>query len=574
MKDTNADAKSLRQVRSWSWSIPVLALLATLAYVSLARASGLTGFPLDDAWIHQTYARNLAETGQLAYLPGQPSAGSTSPSWSFLLSVGYLLGLDYGLWAHLLGGLSLAAAAWLTYHLLLQLPSPRPHPGARRQAQAAILAGLLCAVEWHLVWAAASGMETMLFIALSLALLAYYANQVTSRGAPGGPASLQTERTVVNAVGIGLLGGILTLTRPEGLVLAGLVIGALAVFPLPSDRSEVQFRLLTTGISLLALGVLLTPYLFFNFTTSGSLFPNTYYAKQAEYRLGGSFLVRLWRVLTPTFIGAQVLLVPGFGYAVYRLLRERNWPALLPFAWWSAFLVLYALRLPVSYQHGRYTMPTIPILILYGILGTASLLQPRSSSLLGRVLSRAVPVAVGLLALLFWARGAMAYRDDVAFIDGEMVSMAHWLNANTAADDLLAVHDIGAVGYLTDRPLLDLAGLITPEVIPFITDAGRLLSWMEAQDVAYAVFFPDFSPTYEQLATDPRLQAIYCTGYAWTREQGHDNMCVYRLSPPGQVHSPSLDECLAAYCHGCKPDAATPREKSRKVAKEVDCVVY
>jgi hypothetical protein len=364
--------------------------------------------------------------------------------------------------------------------------------------------------------------------------LAYYSNQVATRGAAGGPASLQTERIVVNAVGIGLLGGVLALTRPEGLVLASLVVGALALFPLPSDRSEIKSRLLTTGISLLALGLLLAPYLLFNLDTSGSLFPNTYYAKQAEYRLGGSFLVRLWRVLTPTLVGAQVLLVPGFGYAVYRLLRGRNWPALLPFAWWSAFLALYVWRLPVNYQHGRYAMPTIPILILYGVLGAALLLQPRSSRLLGRVLSRAVPVAVGLLALLFWVRGATAYRDDVAFIDGEMVSMARWLNANTAADDLLAVHDIGAVGYLTDRPLLDLAGLITPEVIPFITDAERLVSWMEAQNVAYAVFFPDFSPTYEQLATDPRLQPIYCTGYAWTRDQGHENMCAYRLSPPGQ----------------------------------------
>jgi hypothetical protein len=92
------------------------------------------------------------------------------------------------------------------------------------------------------------------------------------------------------------------------------------------------------------------------------------------------------------------------------------------------------------------------------------------------------------------------------------------------------VHDIGAIGYITPNPLLDLAGLISPEVIPFIDDAERLADWMTQKGVAYAAFFPDFSSTYVQLAADPRLQEVYCTGYAWTRSVGHENMCVYRLS--------------------------------------------
>ena len=146
-----------------------------------------------------------------------------------------------------------------------------------------------------------------------------------------------------------------------------------------------------------------------------------------------------------------------------------------------------------------------------------------------RVISRALPAAIALLALLFWLRGAQAYRDDVGFIEGEMVAVAHWLEENTAPDDLIAVHDIGAVGYWTDRPLLDLAGLITPEVIPFIADAGRLAEWMITEGAEYAVFFPDFSPTYVQLASDPRFEPVFCTAYEWTRRVGHENMCVYRL---------------------------------------------
>jgi hypothetical protein len=512
----------------------VVSGLAVGGYLLLAYAGGHVGYPLDDAWIHQTYARNLAQTGQLAYLPGEPSAGSTSPAWSFLLSVGYMLGLDHRLWSYLLGTLSLAATAWLVYRLFLRLPLHRrpPHPDAKRDAAqpiASLLAGLFCAVEWHLVWAAASGMETLFFTALSLALLEYYFSQLAHRRSPQGPASLQTERLIVSSIGIGLLAGLLAVTRPEGLILAGLVILALFLFPWPLARSELRARSLATGVSLLALGLLLVPYALFNLRAGGSIFPNTFYAKQAEYHFQGFLLVRLWQVLSPTLVGAQVLLVPGFCYAVYRLFRKRHWPEILPLVWWLAFLTAYAWRLPVTYQHGRYTMPSIPLLILYGVWGTAQWLQPRSSHLVIRVLSRATPVALALLALLFLGRGALAYRDDVGFIENEMVAVANWLNEHTAPDDLLAVHDIGAVGYLTDRSFLDLAGLISPEVIPFISDAEQLADWMFDQNVESAIFFPDFSPAYVQLAADPRFKAVYCTDYAWTRSQGHENLCVYRL---------------------------------------------
>jgi hypothetical protein len=536
---------SVGRTSLWRLIVPIVALVATSGYVTWNLGQGHLGFPLDDAWIHQTYARNLAETGQLAYLPGQPSAGSTSPAWSFLLSVGYLLGIDYRWWAYLLGGLALAATAWLTYRLFLVL-SPK-------QPRAALLIALLCAGEWHLVWAAASGMETILFAALSLALLAYGLHHLDARRSPDRPGALRREQRVVNVVGIGLLGGILTLTRPEGLGLVGLTVIALLLLPRPVGRQNVPGRLLEAGILLLALGAVVAPYLAFNWRTSGSLFPNTFYAKQAEYQIqfrAIDFAARLWRVLSPTLVGAQVLLLPGFCFAVYRLIHDRRWMAMLPLAWWLALLSAYAVRLPVSYQHGRYAMPTIPFLMLYGGWGTALLLRPRSARLGVRVLSRGMPLAVGLLAVVFLARGARAYGDDVGFIDGEMVAMARWLNSHTASHDLLAVHDIGAVGYLTQRPLVDLAGLITPEVIPFLTDADHLADWMVREGASYAVFFPDFSRTYAQLAADPRLQLVHCTDYAWTRTMGLQNMCAYRIMPesgarpwPGAAH-PAASEAM------------------------------
>jgi hypothetical protein len=532
------------KVGLWVWTIPLVALLGTALYVALAGADtgGFPGFPLDDAWIHQTYARNLSQSGQLAYVAGQPSAGSTSPAWSFALSVGYLLGVDYHLWAYLLGGLSLAASAWLVYRLFRCILPATVHgmPGQVGRPAAALLAGLFCALEWHLLWAAASGMETMLFTALSLALLDTFFVQVEAerKADASRTPGLQTEARFVRAVGTGLLGGILILTRPEGLGLVGLVVAGLLALPRPAGGKEVRDRLLRAALSLVILAAVLAPYVAFNYKTSGSLWPNTFYAKQTEYGFLRNLALplRFWRVLAPTLVGAQVLLLPGFAYALYQAIRRRDWPSLLPPAWWLAFLSAYALRLPVDYQHGRYAMPSIPILLLYGSWGTAALLQPRSRQLAVRVLSRAAPAAIALLTLIFCLRGALAYRDDVAFIHNEMVATARWLNENTQPGDLIAVHDIGAVGYLTDRPLLDLAGLITPEVIPFMTDAQRLAAWMAEEGADYVVFFGDFSPTYALLADDPRLAQRYCTGYDWTRAAGHENMCVYQIQKNGRFH--------------------------------------
>jgi hypothetical protein len=509
------------------------AALSVVGYLLVAWTAGYSGFPLDDAWIHQTYARNLATTGQLAYLPGQPSAGSTAPAWSFLLSAGTLLRIDPHSWTYLWGAIWLAASAWLVYRLFLRLAALAPGVPPPAQPLAALLAGLLCAVQWQLVWAAASGMETMMFTALSLALLQAFFAQ-TGQPAQHLP-SLQQEEKFVGAVGLGLLAGVLVLTRPEGIILAGLVLAGVAVSPWPRSRVEVRSRLLIMAASLGTFAVLLVPYVAFNLRTGGSPWPNTFYAKQVEYQIDLSLPLRFWRFFLPTLAGPQLLLLPGAAYSLYSLARNlaagpSRWTGLLPAAWWLALLAVYAWRLPVGYQHGRYSMPTIPLLLLYGAWGTAALLRPRSPRLVTRILGRALPGAVALLTLISLGRGAVAYRDDVAVIENEMVATARWLEANTDPGEVIAVHDIGAVGYLLDRPLLDMAGLITPEVIPFMHDAEALVTWMLEHDVSYAVFFPDFSRAYARLAADPRLQEVHCTGYAETRAAGHENLCVYRLA--------------------------------------------
>src|SRR5512134_316515 len=94
------------------WIILALAaLLVVLFYLGLSALAGGLGFSLDDSWIHLTYARNLAEHGEWAFRPGEQSAGSTSPLWTALLSIGFLLNLAPYIWTYALGWIVLTLLA-------------------------------------------------------------------------------------------------------------------------------------------------------------------------------------------------------------------------------------------------------------------------------------------------------------------------------------------------------------------------------------------------------------------------------------------------------------------------------
>jgi hypothetical protein len=295
----------------------------------------------------------------------------------------------------------------------------------------------------------------------------------------------------------------------------------------------------------LAAGVLLllVPYIAFHLWATGLPFPNTFYAKQAEYqailehfslwqRLFGPFgqpVETAQGVFRVIFIGAQLLLLPGLIFAAWLTFKERRTDLLFIWAWWVGFLLLYALRLPVTYQHGRYQIPAIPWLILLGLWGMARLLEkiPRRSVAL-RALRRAWILSLGVLLLAFTLIGAQAYGRDVRFIESEMVVTARWLAAQTAPNALIAAHDIGAIGYFTQRPLIDLAGLITPEVIPIIRDEAALLDFVTTRRAGYLVTFPTWYPS---LVNNPKLTPLYTTHSPWSPQAGGDNMTVYQVTP-------------------------------------------
>ena len=473
--------------------VGLFALLSAGGFLVFALLRGVAGFPLDDAWIHQVYARNLGPRGEFAFFAGQSSVGSTSPLWTILLSFGHTLYLDPRGWAYSLGILFLAASAFLITRLSQNI-FPTLYP------LSSVYCLLFTVFEWHLAWSAVSGMEILLFVFLSLLLV-------------------ECALADAHPFKLGIIAGLLTLTRPEGVVFAVLVLfGAEFFSRITHHASRITFY---AG----AFALILTPYFIFNLSLTGTILPNTFYAKNAEYSelFAQTSWVVLWGklVLTP-WIGAQILLLPGVILATVQLAREHRWLELFPATWIVILPTLYAIRLPVDYQHGRYEMPVIPFIVLYGMVGTVWLFE----KIKWRVLRRAWGVSIAVALMMFWVIGAGAYANDVAVIECEMMGSARWVAANVPSDARLAAHDIGALGYVLDRPFIDLAGLVSPEVIPFLRDENRLRDFLFTRGTQYAIFFPDWYPT---LARDARFIRVYQTNCVVTREMGGENMTVYKL---------------------------------------------
>ncbi len=486
-----------------------LALVFVGGYLALAALGGPLGFPLDDAWIHQTYARNLGQRFEFAFVPGQPSAGSTSPLWTALLAVGYALRVDYRVWTYLLGVLLLALNGWLAHRLVGRLWPAFP--------AAAWAAGLLVVGEWHLVWSGASGMETLAF---STAVLLVFALDARF------------------PVWLGAAGGLAMFIRPDGLSLLPMVLWRAAVRPLDLGRTAPVGQRLTEIvrslsvkdglIALAAYGVLLAGYLLFNLVVGGTPWPNTLYAKQAEYAILRELplVTRLVQVSLPPLAGPLVLLLPGIGLGCLSLLRAPGrWEAALPLVWAAGLVAAYALRLPVTYQHGRYLIPVIPVLIASGVGGLWPHLQLRGPRPLGRIISRVWLASVGAAAAAFWLIGAQAYARDVRIIDSEMVAASRWVAEHTEREALIAAHDIGALGYFAGRRLVDMAGLVSPEVIPFIRDEARLAEWLTQHSADYVMSFPGW---YPHLLSPASAEILYSTEAPYSPAEGGENMAVFR----------------------------------------------
>lgn len=240
------------------WLQAVLIVLIFAVY--LFHAAQMGDWIMDDAGISFVYARNLAQGHGLVSQPGRiPVEGYSNPLWVFLLVPFFWLNL----FDPIVTPKVISAVLVFLSIVFLYL-------GSRRVLGSRILAGFVCAlVVAHTslaVWTI-SGMENPLYLLLSVLLFWTLVAHKDRRRLP-----MQT----------GILTGLISLTRPDGLVY-------LIVFPMylilermmgsGSQKRPLREMAKDLGRFLLPFGVLAGGYFLFRVLYFKDVLPNPYYAK-------------------------------------------------------------------------------------------------------------------------------------------------------------------------------------------------------------------------------------------------------------------------------------------------------
>jgi hypothetical protein len=446
-------------------------------------------FPMDDAYIHFQYARNLAHYGRLEFNPGEfRGLGTTSLLWPLALAGGIKAGLAPELGARILGILSLFGAALCVFHLA-QPMFCAVWPGTGRTG--ALLTATLFALSGNVLWFTLSGMETTLFLALGLLALVCY-----QRG---------------SWAGVGLASGLAVTTRPEGLVLAPTILlleiirlrrggvwawrgwaVAMLVAALPAG-SWFGFCHATTGHwlpttfagkrvchavaiehflnKLPALGlytgapqplfVLLWLGYAILYVFGAASFPGPAWMLKSD--LGGAVTLRLSLIGVALIALVVVPLLAVGGRAAWRFLSrpcgdtapEAHLAALGAagvWLWAGLHNLTYLVLLPDTGTATRYQAINHLLLWWLVALGLAALWRRKN-------LFAVAAVVVGMLVVTDVAFWKGVYDANLEHMRKVRIAAAEFLTTGLPAGSRVAAFDIGALRYFGDKPIIDLGGL-------------------------------------------------------------------------------------------------------------------
>lgn len=291
---------------------------------------------------------------------------------------------------------------------------------------------------------------------------------------------------------VGVLCGLIIWTRPDGITFLG---PALLVFLDMRIKKEIGLRKIFH--LLLPLMILIVLYVWFNYSLSGNILPNTFYAKQIEYatELTQPIIKRMTEIFLVPLSGAGIFFFPGLILAILYGIKKRNAWLISSILWLLGYGLIYTIRLPLVYQHGRYLIPLIPIYYLVGLIGIQEIrISGKYESIKKYFSARVWIPAIILCALVFDVFGEMALIGDIKTINSLMVEPALWVHDHTDENAIVAVHDIGAMGYYGGRRLIDLAGLIQPELISMIRNEYEIQAYLLKGKADYLVSFTDWYP--------------------------------------------------------------------------------
>ncbi len=454
--------------------------LAFVYYRFAINQNKVRSFPLDDPWIHLTFAKNIFEYLSFSFFKNEMvTAGSTSPLFTILEAVGFFFTTNEMLIGYAMGVLFFVLSAYAFYRLsVLEF--------GKEIIFALLTAGIFIIDKW-IVFISLSGMETTMFIFILILASFFYKKRM--------------------ALPLGTMLGLLLWTRPDGVAFIGAIIIDYALVRTYS-KNQLDLQLFTgKDFRKIILSFALVAGLYFvlNYVLTGSFLPNTYNAKltyySPEFRSRWDFLqYEVWEYFKT---GAYYVLMIGFLYSVGKLIYDLYTKTYnqntLYIVFILLFVLMYFIKLPYAHRFGRYMMPLIPFFILVATVGFRDIARIINKYTTNALFSKSIfYILIGItyfIGVKNYDENREQYALQCKYIYDRQVMAAQWLNKYTKEDDIVATHDVGAIGYYSNRKIVDVAGLVTPELIGKINDlsyVSYLQTYMKDKGVTYLAFLREW----------------------------------------------------------------------------------
>jgi len=515
---------------------PLLIGVLCWYHISGSRAAaGEFGYPLDDSWIHVRFAQHLLQARGFSFNPGELTSTTTGALWTVLLALAHRVTREFLLTSIVLNAALCVLLCLVVYELTLTLVPSR---------WLALLAGVTVAVTAPLPWWALSGMEPPLYATLALLGVLLHVRGRRSGAKVGIPAALA----------FGLAG----LARPECLLLFPLaMLDRLIVAKwVDRDGNWASRWVKDLAVQLPVFALVACPPFIYNHVVTGYWLPSSFYSKQQWVSISGALAradmkallyviavapwLQLGSLLATWAADNAALIAPlfiGLGWLTWEVVRGRgeHRSLLIPMALivqpmlWAPF----AGYRPADYQSQRYLAALNPLFLLMGLVGGWWIVE-RVSPLRARPARVVLAAAVLAASLARQPASAATYALNVKNITEMQVTIGRWLRDHAPRGALLALNDVGAIAVITDDPVLDLQGLVTPQVLALRSlkrqaegTAPALLSqYVFERRPDYMGIFPEWYP--EMDARRDLLTPVFGVQLSDNITSGRPAMVVYQ----------------------------------------------
>ena len=405
----------------------ILAMIFILA-VLIYHNYSIRPWMLDDAFISFRYAENFAAGHGLVFNPGERVEGYTTFLWVLILGAGKAIGLNVVPFSQNLGALFAMGTI-----LLLMFAH---HFSGHISAWASLLAALFLGTCGIFTPWPSSGMEVSLFTFLVLVSLLFHFS-----------LSEKEKKGIRKLLLLGACLALGSLTRPEGLLIAGFVLAERLLMGRKAGWKNFHPVFLSfAGIYL--------PYFCWRLAYYGYLLPNTFYVKVGASTAQISRGIAYFKdFLSPAFLLIATGLITFVTLRWFRAYRKLLLIPLILF-FYTAYIVMVGGDTMPAF---RFFAPLMPLICLLAGIGVGSLLGPkRLVAALGLVLSLAA-IVYNLYQIKNDSHIHQRIQRDQVAAHGREVGI--WLRMHSRPDAVIATNTAGSIPYFSRLKTIDMLGL-------------------------------------------------------------------------------------------------------------------